>query len=79
METKLRDPNLIGEKLYTADDVAELMRCTTETVWRKCRNREWPYRQLGRHYKFSVQDIHEIQEILRPKPVAPRRAKRTPL
>lgn len=79
MDIKLNVPDIERERLYTAEDVAELMRCTTETVWRKCRNREWPYLQLGRHYKFTVQDIHQIQEILRPKPVAPRKTKRTPL
>lgn len=69
----------MDNKLYTAEQVAELIQCGTETVWRKCRNREWPHMRLGRHYKFSAADIHEIQEILRPKPVARNRGKRKPL
>lgn len=63
------------DKIYTAEEVAAIFQCTTETVWKKCRTREWPHMELGRNYRFSVSDIHEIQEIMRPKPV-PRKTKK---
>lgn len=67
------------EKFYDAPDVAGIFKCTTETVWRKCRDREWPHMRLGRNYRFSASDIHEIQELLRPKPVARKTKKREAL
>ncbi|QTF71242.1 helix-turn-helix domain-containing protein [Arthrobacter woluwensis] len=66
--------------LHTPEEVAELFRVGTDTVWRKCRNREWPHMRIGRHYRFSKADILAIQDLLRPVPVKPRaRTKREPL
>lgn len=67
------------DRLYSAEDVAAIFKCGTETVWRKCRNLEWPHMELGRFYRFSAADIHEIQEIMRPKPVARKTRKRVAL
>lgn len=66
-------------KTFDAPDVALIFKCTTESVWRKCRDGDWPHMKLGRFYRFSASDIHEIQEIMRPKPVARKTRKRTAL
>lgn len=75
---EIRVPEHTGP-FYTADELAAMLKCTTETVWRKCRDLEWPHMELGRFYRFSANDIHEIQEIMRPKPVARKTRKRTAL
>ncbi|MEZ2373084.1 helix-turn-helix domain-containing protein [Arthrobacter sp. RCC_34] len=68
-------------RTYTAPEISEFFRVGTETVWRKCRNREWPHMRIGRHYRFSAENISEIQQLLAPQPVsrAPRSRKRQPL
>lgn len=58
------------EQFFGAEPVALLVKCSITTVWRKCRDGEWPHRKLGRFYRFSADDIREIQELMRPKPVA---------
>lgn len=66
--------------LYTSEDVARLMQLSIETVWKKCRNLEWPHMRVGRHYRFSDDDLVEIREMIRPAIVRPaRRGKRMPL
>lgn len=68
------------ETWYTAEDVAKITRLGTETVWRKCRNREWPHMKVGRHYKFTDAEIEEIKEVLKPIVVTRvRRNKRQPI
>ena len=56
-----------SKQLYTATEIAAILRITKETVWKKCRNREWPYMQVGKRYRFAESDLLEIQAILRPK------------
>lgn len=68
-----------SKQLYTTTEIAAILRITKETVWKKCRNNEWPHMQVGRHYRFAESDLMEIQAILRPEMVRPvRRGKRLP-
>lgn len=60
----------VGIKTYTAEDLSGIFKLSTRTVWKKCRTRQWPHMIVGRNYRFSPDDIHQITEILRPKPVA---------
>lgn len=75
MEKKYSDiePN------FDAPDLAVIFKCTTETVWKKCRTGEWPHMKLGRNYLFSASDVHEIQELMRPKKVPRKTRKREAL
>lgn len=57
-------------ELFTAKQVADLTKFTTQTVWKKCREREWPHLEYGRQVRFTAEDIREIQDLLRPKRIA---------
>lgn len=56
------------DKLYTVPEVAEKTRFTTETVWRKCRDDAWPHLKEGRNYRFTAQNLRDIEELMNPKP-----------
>jgi hypothetical protein len=56
------------DKLYTVPEVAERFRFTTETVWRKCRENSWPHLREGRSYRFTSQNIRDIEELMNPLP-----------
>lgn len=56
------------EKLYTVPEVADRFRFTTETVWRKCRQNDWPHLREGRSYRFTSQNIRDIEELMSPTP-----------
>ncbi|NKG21050.1 helix-turn-helix domain-containing protein [Paeniglutamicibacter terrestris] len=58
------------EQFFKADAVADLTEFTITTVWRKCRDKQWPHHRLGRSYRFTAEDIREIQEQMRAKPVS---------
>jgi hypothetical protein len=63
------------DKLYTVPEVAGKFRFTTETVWRKCRENAWPHLREGRHYRFTQQNIRDIEDLMSPTPA--RRKART--
>lgn len=69
-----------AQKIYTSKELAQILRITEETIWKKCRLREWPHLRIGRYYRFTESDLQAILEILRPATVRPvRRGKRMPL
>lgn len=56
------------DKLYTVPEVADKFRFTTETVWRKCRENAWPHLREGRSYRFTPQNIRDIEQLMSPTP-----------
>lgn len=56
------------DPIYTVPEVAARFRRTDETVWRKCRENQWPHLKDGRNYLFTAQNIRDIEELMRPTP-----------
>lgn len=75
------ESNLMDEfKTCDAEVVATVFTVSVRTVWKKCRNGEWPHMKIGRLYRFSAEDIREITEITRPRRVpAKKPRKRIPV
>lgn len=62
----------LDKKYLTVTELAELMRCSKGTVYRKAKAREWPHKQDvdGGTILFSEEDIAAIQEMGK-KPAPP--------
>lgn len=63
-------------RYYTVPEIADITRFGTETVWRKCRENQWPHLKMGRNYRFTEADRQEIENLMKPKP-AQKKAART--
>lgn len=69
-------PSPSSLELFTPQQVATLTKLKVATVWKKCRTNEWPYTELGRHYRFTAD---QIEQIIRPEPAPAAKKKRQAL
>lgn len=47
----------MDEKLISVLELAEFLGVTDKWVWRACRERRIPYIQVGKYYRFVLEDV----------------------
>lgn len=50
-----------GEKMYTIDEAAEILRMNRFTVWRRCRDGSIRALQIGRQWRIPASALDELQ------------------
>ncbi|MHB1663969.1 MAG: helix-turn-helix domain-containing protein [bacterium] len=51
------------EKYITVTELADLLRSSTPTIYRKIREKQIPYKKFGKRYLFSIEEIGKFINI----------------
>lgn len=47
-------------RYYSVENVAELIGVSEQWIWRQCRANAIPHHRFGRQYRFSTQDLRDL-------------------
>jgi excisionase family DNA binding protein len=47
---------------YTVEQVSELTGMGKDWLWKQCADRRIPHHRFGRSYRFTVEDLRQLQQ-----------------